>query len=56
MTTNGFTSVYHPWIFATDPISGYNIYVPPSLVVAPIYANIATMQKPWIAPAGKTYG
>ena len=56
MTTNGFTSVYHPWIFTTDPISGYNIYVPPSLVVAPIYANIATMQKPWIAPAGKTYG
>lgn len=55
-TVGGYTAVYHPWVYVADPVSGYNIYMPPSLYVAPAIVNQLTRGTPWIAPAGKLRG
>jgi len=48
--------VYHPWVLVADPLSGYNVYMPPSLYAAPSIVNQLTRGTPWIAPAGKLRG
>ena len=56
LNNSGYTAVYHPWVLVADPLSGYNVYMPPSLYAAPSIVNQLTRGTPWIAPAGKLRG
>lgn len=56
LSDQGYSQIYYPWIKGYDPISGGIIYIPPSVQVSYIFANIDTGGKVWIAPQGKLRG
>lgn len=51
-----FGAIYYPWIFATDPITGKRILVPPSGAVAGSYAEADGRVGVHKAPAGTEDG
>jgi hypothetical protein len=51
-----YTSVYHPWIKIYDEDSNKNVWVPPSTVMAGVYAFNDRVAAEWYAPAGLNRG
>jgi hypothetical protein len=48
--------MYWPWIQVPDPDLGKNVWVPPSVAMAGIYAFNDKVAHPWFAPAGLNRG
>jgi len=53
---SNFAAMYWPWLQVTDPQVGKNVWVPPSVAMAGIYANNDRVAAPWFAPAGLNRG
>ncbi len=51
-----YAATYYPWILTVDPNSGQNVWVPPSTMMAGVYAFSDASSDPWFAPAGITRG
>jgi phage tail sheath protein FI len=51
-----FGALYWPWVQIRDVYNAINVWVPPSCVVMPAYANSDSIAYPWFAPAGETRG
>jgi phage tail sheath protein FI len=48
--------MYWPWVQIGDPDLGKNVWVPPSVMVAGVYAFNDKVAHPWFAPAGLNRG
>jgi hypothetical protein len=53
---SSYAGVYHPWIKIFDAVSNKNIWVPPSTVMAGVYAFNDKVAAEWFAPAGLNRG
>ena len=51
-----YAVTYYPWILTVSPTTGQNIWVPPSTLMAGVYAYSDNISDPWIAPAGTNRG
>jgi phage tail sheath protein FI len=51
-----YAATYYPWIMTLDPNTGRNVWVPPSTMIAGVYAFNDAISDPWIAPAGINRG
>ena len=51
-----YAAMYWPWIQVAEPKLGKNVWVPPSVVMAGIYAFNDKVAHPWFAPAGLNRG
>lgn len=51
-----YAATYYPWILTIDPNSGQQVWVPPSTMMAGVYAFNDSVSDPWIAPAGANRG
>jgi phage tail sheath protein FI len=51
-----YCGVYHPWVKVFDAASNKNIWVPPSVVMAGVYAFNDRVAAEWYAPAGLNRG
>lgn len=51
-----YAALYGPWLEASHPISGRKIVIPPSGIVAGIYARNDAQGAVWTAPAGLNRG
>jgi hypothetical protein len=51
-----YAATYYPWILTIDPNSGQQVWVPPSTMMAGVYAFSDSVSDPWIAPAGVNRG
>ncbi len=51
-----YAATYYPWILTIDPNSGNSVWVPPSTMVAGVYAFNDSIADPWSAPAGINRG
>ena len=51
-----YAATYYPWILTIDPNSGNSVWVPPSTMMAGVYAFNDTVSAPWSAPAGINRG
>lgn len=51
-----YVGVYHPWVKIFDEASNKNVWVPPSTVMAGIYAFSDRVSAEWYAPAGLNRG
>jgi len=51
-----YAATYYPWIMTIDPNSGNSVWVPPSTMIASVYAFNDAVADPWIAPAGVNRG
>ncbi len=51
-----YAAVYHPWVKIYDEDSNKNIWVPPSVVMAGVYAFSDRVAAEWYAPAGLNRG
>ena len=51
-----YAATYYPWIMTVDPNSGNSVWVPPSTMIAGVYAFNDAVADPWIAPAGVNRG
>lgn len=53
---SNYSAVYHPWIKILDSDSQQNLWVPPSVVMAGVYAFSDRVAAEWYAPAGLNRG
>ena len=53
---SNYAAMYWPWIQISDPDLGKNVWVPPSVATAGIYAFNDKVAHPWFAPAGLNRG
>ena len=53
---SNYAAMYWPWIQISDPDLGKNVWVPPSVAMAGIYAFNDKVAHPWFAPAGLNRG
>ena len=53
---SNYAAMYWPWIQIPETQLGKNVYVPPSTVLAGIYAFNDKVAHPWFAPAGLNRG
>ncbi len=51
-----YAATYYPWILTIDPNSGNSVWVPPSTMIAGVYALNDSIADPWSAPAGVNRG
>ena len=51
-----YAAVYHPWIKIFDAVSNKNMWVPPSAVMAGVFAFNDKVAAEWFAPAGLNRG
>jgi hypothetical protein len=51
-----YAATYYPWITTLNPNTGTQIWVPPSTMIAGVYAFNDSVADPWIAPAGINRG
>jgi len=51
-----YAATYYPWIMTIDPNTGQSVWVPPSTMIAGVYAFNDSVADPWIAPAGINRG
>ena len=51
-----YAATYYPWILTIDPNSGNSVWVPPSTMIAGVYAFNDSVADPWSAPAGVNRG
>ena len=53
---SNYAATYWPWVQINEPNTGQNQFVPPSTVMAGIYAFNDKVAAPWFAPAGLNRG
>jgi len=53
---SNYGASYWPWVQVSDDQTGKNVWVPPSTVIAGIYAFNDKVAAPWFAPAGLNRG
>jgi hypothetical protein len=53
---SNYAATYWPWVQVNDSQTGKNVWVPPSVVMAGIYASNDKVADPWFAPAGLNRG
>ena len=53
---SNYAAMYWPWIQVPEPDLGKNVWVPPSVAMAGIYAFNDKVAHPWFAPAGLNRG
>lgn len=53
---SNYVGTYYPWIKIDDPNTSKPTWVPPSVVMAGIYAYTDKVSDPWFAPAGLNRG
>jgi len=53
---SNYSATYWPWVQTPDQQLGKNVWVPPSVVMAGIYAFNDKVAAPWFAPAGLNRG
>ena len=53
---SNYGATYWPWVQVSDNQIGTNVWVPPSVVMAGIYAFNDKVAAPWFAPAGLNRG
>lgn len=53
---SSYGACYWAWQYVRDEINNVDVLVPPSVLVAPVYARNDSMARPWYAPAGLTRG
>jgi phage tail sheath protein FI len=53
---NNFAAAYFPDVVTTDPVTGTNIVVPPTVAVLGVISQNDRLAQPWYAPAGITRG
>jgi hypothetical protein len=53
---SNYAATYWPWVQVNDPQTGKNVWTPPSVVMAGIYAYNDKIGAPWFAPAGLNRG
>jgi phage tail sheath protein FI len=53
---SNYAATYWPWVQINENQTGKNVYVPPSTVLAGIYAFNDKVAAPWFAPAGLNRG
>ena len=53
---SNYAATYWPWVQTPDLQTGKNVWVPPSVVVAGVYAFNDKVAQPWFAPAGLNRG
>ena len=53
---SNYAAMYWPWIQIAEPDLGKNVWVPPSVAMAGIYAFNDKVAHPWFAPAGLNRG
>lgn len=53
---SSFGALYWSWQYIYDDVNSQEVLVPPSVLVAPVYARSEEMSKAWYAPAGLTRG
>jgi hypothetical protein len=53
---SNYAATYWPWIQTSDPQTGQNVWVPPSVMIAGVYAFNDKVAAPWNAPAGLNRG
>ena len=53
---SNYAAMYWPWIQIPEPDLGKNVWVPPSVAMAGIYAFNDKVAHPWFAPAGLNRG
>lgn len=53
---SNYTGVYHPWVKIFDADNNKNVWVPPSVVMAGVFANNDAVAAEWYAPAGLNRG
>ena len=53
---SSYAAMYWPWIQVPEPQLGKNVWVPPSVSVAGMYAFNDKVGHPWLAPAGLNRG
>jgi hypothetical protein len=53
---SSYAAMYWPWIQIGDPDLDKNVWVPPSVMVAGVYAFNDKVAHPWFAPAGLNRG
>jgi phage tail sheath protein FI len=51
-----YAASYWPWVQIVEPSTGNNVWVPPSTVIAGVYAYNDSVAEPWFAPAGINRG
>ena len=49
---SNYAATYWPWVQTPDSQTGQNVWVPPSVVMAGVYAYNDKVAAPWNAPAG----
>jgi len=53
---SSYAAMYWPWVQIRDADLGTNVWVPPSTVIAGVYAFNDKVSHPWFAPAGLNRG
>jgi hypothetical protein len=53
---SNYAAMYWPWIQIPEPDLGRNVFVPPSVAMAGVYAFNDKVAHPWFAPAGLNRG
>ena len=53
---SNYAATYWPWVQTPDEGTGKNVWVPPSVVMAGVYAFNDKVGAPWFAPAGLNRG
>tara|TARA_Y100000034_G_scaffold40220_1_gene49579 strand:+ start:1697 stop:3535 length:1839 start_codon:yes stop_codon:yes gene_type:complete len=53
---SNYAAMYYPWIQVPDNIVGTTRWIPPSVVMAGVYAFNDRISHPWFAPAGLNRG
>ena len=53
---SNYAAMYWPWVQVPDSTLGRNVWVPPSVAMAGIYAFNDKVAHPWFAPAGLNRG
>ena len=51
-----YAAAYYPWVKLLDATNNTQVWVPPSVVVAGVFANTDKVAAPWYAPAGLNRG
>lgn len=55
-STSNYAGAYYPWVQVYSSNLGKSVWVPPSVVVAGVYAFNDQVSAPWFAPAGINRG
>ena len=53
---SNYAAMYWPWVQVPEPQLGRNVWVPPSVALAGVYAFNDRVGEPWFAPAGINRG